>query len=204
MWKAIDYSGSRSGIIGVFVFGAIFIIMNARDPLRRTQAAIGVLVAAIGVAFFIKVLLPLLELRKGSAVLRLSSGSRGSDSARDIINEEATEQVWDSPIFGVGYQVLRVAHNIYLQILHAAGLVGFIGYLMVSLLPLYFLRRPMEGVPARIVSVSLFAATAGILILSWVKSNPSEFTTGIFFALVVYWGVAMSSRDLIFSPVRRR
>ncbi|MBI2382582.1 MAG: O-antigen ligase family protein [Gammaproteobacteria bacterium] len=190
-WMAIGYSGSRSSAGGLFILLVVYCVMRAPNrPARYGVLASAVLVGAVGL-FLVDILATTLEFRHGSAFLRLLTGSFGSDTARDMINSVAMREAAESPFFGVGYQVLRISHNIYLQLLHAAGVVGLIGYLIVIAVPLVLLSGSVARGPERVMCASLFTAVMTVGLVSWVKSNPSEFSTAIVFALFVYAGVAL-------------
>jgi hypothetical protein len=188
-WAAIDYSGSRSAAGGVFVLIAATLLAHAenRQALIRAATQVGALAAAA--VFTVYVLLPLIGVRSKSALLRLTEGGRSSDTARDIISTVVGEQLWDNPIFGAGYQVLMVAHNIYVQLLHAAGAVGLIGFAITLAIPLVALRSHSPGGPGHSVRACLAAAIATFILLYSVKSNPSYFGLALLFSLAFYAGM---------------
>lgn len=191
VWMAIDYSGSRSSAGGIFLLLGLYLIAMSTDMRARVRLLIGAALGSAMVLLTVSVVGSLIEFRSGSAFVRLTQGSYGSDSAREIINTAALSQALESPFWGVGYQVLRVSHNVYLQMVHAAGVFGLVAYLAVLALPMVLMRGNATSGESRTLSACLFAAIAAINILSWVKSNPSEFSTALFFALVTYVGVAI-------------
>lgn len=62
---------------------------------------------------------------------RLAGGgsATGSDLAREQLAREAIDRFFASPIIGVGFGDVLEAHNIYLQVAAAVGVVGLIFYL---------------------------------------------------------------------------
>ncbi len=54
-----------------------------------------------------------------------------SDAERKDAIAEAITSWYSAPIFGNGYADLRAAHNIYFQLLNAAGLVGFFAFFLI-------------------------------------------------------------------------
>jgi hypothetical protein len=201
-WAAIDYSGSRSAAGGVFLLIAATLLAHAenRRALVRAAAQVGVLAAVALLSVY--VLMPLAGLRPKSALLRLAGGGESSDTARDIISTIVGEQLWDNPIFGAGYQVLMVAHNIYVQLIHAAGAVGLLGYAITLAIPLAVLRSLPAGGAGHSIRACLAAAVATFILLYSVKSNPSYFGLALLFSVALYAGLAQRSGSM-FDPLAR-
>jgi hypothetical protein len=58
-----------------------------------------------------------------------ASGEATSDAVRSVSTQTALHGFLEHPVFGAGYSVARDALNIYLQALHAGGLVGLLAFL---------------------------------------------------------------------------
>jgi hypothetical protein len=201
-WAAIDYSGSRSAAGGVFALIAATLLAHANSRRALVRAAVQVGVLAAAAVLTVYVLMPLAGVRPKSALLRLAGGGRSSDTARDIISTVVGEQLWDNPIFGAGYQVLMVAHNIYVQLIHAAGAVGLLGYAITLAIPLAALRSLPLGGSGHSVRACLAAAIATFILLYSVKSNPSYFGLALLFSLAFYAGMAQRMGS-VFDPLAR-
>lgn len=188
VWLAIDYSGSRSAVLGFLVLPFVFLLLYHSRMLADVARVVWA--AGLAILFAVVVGLALLVFGDGvgsGALARLKGGARSSDSARELINQMSWEQAFDSPVFGTGYQVLRVAHNLYLQIFHAAGLVGLVAYVCVMLAPaviLYHLGKTEKQFFG--ITAALLAAMMVLVVLSAYKASISDLSTSIVFGLVLY------------------
>jgi len=119
-------SGSRAAIAGS-CFSLILLIFFNKTLINSLLLVfiIGLLSALI-LAAFNKETLNLL----GFGVQRLFGFVSVAESnlLRLEYYKEAYFDFSKNPLFGVGYGVVRQAHNIYLQILQAGGLLGFVGF----------------------------------------------------------------------------
>lgn len=125
-------SGSRAGAVTV-VLGVLLSTL-AFPRLRRTLWLLVPIGAMIAVAV-------LAWTPAGHGVLsqlRLTHGSDvgGSNEARRYAADLALEQIRRRPLSGVGFAVIGDAHNIYLEILAAGGVVALVAFavFMVGLL----------------------------------------------------------------------
>lgn len=190
LWLAIDYSGSRSAVGGAFMLIAMVILARAPDwPSQKKAILLIASLAAVG-ALLLYGVLPGLQWQPSGALQRLVAGAPGSDAARDIISRVIGKAIWENPVFGAGYQVLWVAHNLYIQLLHAAGVVGLAGLLLAFAIPVLLLRSSPVSAPGHTVRASLTGGVVTWIALCWVQSNPSYFGSALFFALAVYAGLA--------------
>jgi O-Antigen ligase len=116
-------SGSRAGAVTA-VLGVILTV-PALPSLRKRLWL--VLPAAC------LLLIPLLAFTHAGAGLldqvRLTGDQSGSDNARANLADIATEQFKARPVSGVGLGVIQDAHNIYLQLLAAGGLIAAASFL---------------------------------------------------------------------------
>lgn len=151
-------SGSRGAQLGIVLVAAITAVLLL--DLRRHLAALAYAAsfALLGGA--------LVAGRVADALGHLlrfgdDPGAAQSDSIRLLYAQQAARDVEHRPVFGVGYQVLVEAHNIYLQALAAGGVV-----LLASLLLLLggALRTSFRlGRRGDRLAVALFAC-----VLTWV------------------------------------
>lgn len=205
LWQAVNYSGSRSAVAGYFMVIALYWIWNS-PSLRGRALRLASLGIFAGFAVLLQqVLVPWLRSlgEPGSGVSRLLRGGRSSDVARDLMNDLAWQQAWSEPLFGVGYQVLRVAHNSYLQVFHAGGLIGICAYTLTLAYPVFLLLRRPSASSLRDVDAVFGAILTTIILLSAVKSNPAEFTIALLISTSLIWLASMQTGD-VFSPLLRR
>jgi O-antigen ligase len=123
----IALSGSRAallgGVLGLVIIGALY-----REGRRGFVRSAGI--AALLVAISALVLSPL------PSVARLFGGPDpyGQVAASNQVREAIYPAVWDEvlhrPVVGHGFEYVRGAHNIYLQLLHAGGIIALLGFLV--------------------------------------------------------------------------
>ncbi|WP_161554135.1 O-antigen ligase family protein [Stenotrophobium rhamnosiphilum] len=191
MWRTIGYAGSRTAIYALMAMAlAIFILMYHELPHRArfNLMAIGFIV----VSYFV-VQKYIIGLDGSTSVFRrLESGSAVSDAIRAHDREIALTGFANSPFFGAGYQWLYTAHNMYLQVLHASGIVGFTGYVLAMLFPPYlawqsrFLRASNSG---RLHRNVLLVCAFGVIVSGWAQPNINALNPTIPFGLLLCLGV---------------
>lgn len=193
MWRAIGYSGSRTGVYVVMATSAMmFVVIYIRLPERARPILIGLGVLATGI-FVVKKYLIGFDISSSSAFSRIETGSNVSDTVRAHDWDVAVAGFMNSPIFGAGYQWFYTAHNVYLEVLHSAGLVGFVGYMLGLTFPLYrawqsdFLRQEVSG---RLCRDVLLVTTAGVLISGWAQPNTTALNLNIPCGLLLFLSVA--------------
>jgi O-antigen ligase len=124
-------SGSRSGAVAA-VLGLVATVVLL-PGLRR---AIGFVIPIVGVFAVAVVMFTsageeiLSQLRLGGDELEQTVSTQGSDTQRDQLGDLASAQFRSSPVNGVGPSVIQDAHNIYLQLLAAAGVIGAASFLL--------------------------------------------------------------------------
>ena len=185
--KALDYSGSRAGMVAALIVGGAWGLMQLWDSsksgrVHRIQGAN--LVAWIGLLFLAFAgycaatgNVPFLQ----GTFNRLLEGDGISDYGRSDLNKRAWAGFLDNPIFGEGYQWFgvfqpNVAHNIYLQYLNSVGLIGFVAFLIVIIYPLiYPIKKQfsIDNTEFRTLNMPLLAAA--VALLAWLKPQ-SGFT----------------------------
>lgn len=198
--KALDYSGSRAGMLAAFVLLGTWLMLHLFELWKsRRQYPLGFsqILARIALALVCAVITVLVA--GGSNFLantwqRLVEGDRVSDSSRDALNQMAWNGFLDNPIFGAGYRWFgffdpNVAHNIYLQYLHAVGILGFLTFLVVMLYPLrYPLRQQFSSLNAnsRNVNIALISAVVALLIWLRPQSGFTHYTGLLATSLLLY------------------
>ena len=117
-------SGSRAGTVGAVIAIALTIAL-----VPRLRAGLGILLPVAGMA----VIAMLVFTDTGRKILhqiRLGSNSTtaGSDTQRGLDATVAFSQFKARPLEGVGFSVITDAHDIYLQLLAAGGIVALASF----------------------------------------------------------------------------
>ena len=116
-------SGSRAAIAGMTVFGISFLIYAKRWRLLVWSGSVGALVAA-------SVLFGAVNPTSTDALGRLigkDPTAALSDDARRDASAIALRTIEHHPFTGVGFVAAKDAHNIYLQLWAASGILGLAG-----------------------------------------------------------------------------
>jgi O-antigen ligase len=124
--SGIGVSGSRSalvaGVLGLVFVGALHRL--GRRALIRTAGVAALLIAVVALA-----------ISPPPAVERLLNRSdpHGYEALSTQQRAEIYPAVWHEvlqrPVVGHGFEYVRGAHNVYLQLLHAGGITALIGFL---------------------------------------------------------------------------
>lgn len=190
LW-AIDYSGSRVSLGGVLIALALMVVTLQSGLKKQIQTALFVAAISFASLMAARFLLRFLEFSSNSAIARFVEGRAvASDSIRSTINAAAFNDVWASPIMGSGYEVLLVAHNVFLQILHAGGIFGFSGFMLTLLLPVWLLHRLPESNAMRTSGQIMLSAVGAVIVMNFTQSNPYYFSISLFLAMAVYAGLS--------------
>ncbi len=166
----VYFSGSRAGLVGTLVVVLIFAIITRNRVLTlflTTATLLGVAVGVFGVQ---------VPFEQGTSIERLLH-SRSSDvtvAASDEGRQERFAQgiasIEQRPFVGIGLQEARAAHNVYLQVLSASGVIGFVGFIVAIWAALAPLRdrtlraRARVGEKAPLIIVGFGAGYAGFLV----------------------------------------
>lgn len=129
MVLGIALSGSRAAVVGgVFGLVALAIFMGRRR--RGTLVAGLVVVVGLGA-----VAVPLTTSGGNVGLLVIErllgndDSSVVSDGARNEVRSEAIASTKANPLVGVGFSVVREAHNVYLQLLQAGGVLALLAWM---------------------------------------------------------------------------
>lgn len=134
-------SGSRAGL------GAMVVIALMYPFWERSGAK---LIALICGGLLMIVMFPVLAQigGEGSALNRIGSAQGSSSNYLRIwLFQESWNAFVSRPWFGVGFEHALDAQNIFLQVLSSAGLIGFVGFMMMMWAitkPLFNLDGPMH------------------------------------------------------------
>jgi O-antigen ligase len=134
-------SGSRAGL------GAMVVIALMYPFWEKSGAK---LIALICGALLMIVMFPVLAQigGEGSALNRIGSAQGSSSNyLRVWLFQESWNAFVSRPWFGVGFEHALDAQNIFLQVLSSAGLIGFVGFMMMMwsiTKPLFNLDGPMH------------------------------------------------------------
>jgi O-antigen ligase len=155
-------SGSRAGSVAalVAVLATFFAVPRLRSYLPVALPLIGA--AVIVVMAFTKTGQAILhQLRLGGS----GSSTSGSNYQRSLVNGAAWAEVKARPLEGVGYGVLAGAHDIYLQLLDAGGVIAVVSFIVFIGGLAGALRVALRG------SLRDEAIVCGIAILAWLLNG---------------------------------
>lgn len=192
-WMAVDYGGSRSApaTLGVLVLCFLGLYSLYARPQQRAFLLLGVVLAVVAFVFVFYIYG--YEPRVKSALWRLKYGALVSDEGRAVFQSFGITGFNDAPIFGQGFQWMRVSHNVYLQTLHSAGLVGFVAYMAALLLPLLLLVTVPMKKEDRIVVFGLCSATVAVLFNAWVRTSITDLNATMVFAMSLLAAITIRS-----------
>ena len=130
-------SGSRAAVVGALTSFVVFVVITRSGRALR-WAGLCAVVCAILLA------LGAVEVSSTSALGRLlgqDPTSHTSDAARDAARQESFLIINSNPLTGGGFGVLLEAHNLYLQMFAAAGVLGLAGMLGIVMGTVRLARR---------------------------------------------------------------
>ena len=160
-------SASRGALLAA---GASVVILFALGVSTRRSRTTLLLIAAPVVTFAIIVaVLGNNELTGSVAFDRLSGGSGAtqSDTERRVTLDDSLDQAVANPVVGSGFTDVRTAHNIYVQLLQAGGLLalgGFIAFAVSIVRRARWLALAPRGLPPSLMSL---AAGSGASFCVW-------------------------------------
>lgn len=165
-------TGSRASMMGVLVGGALFInYVYLKDHLGMTAVRvllIGLSLIIGGYMFF--------EPRLIADIFALMGRASHTLSGREVAWAALVDQIKDSPFFGVGYRISTEAvlednfidvpnsHNLYLSILSEIGVLGFLFFSCLYLIPTFvsLAKKNFSGEPLYVLTA--FCLLVAILI----------------------------------------
>ncbi len=159
---AIWINGSRGALLTSLAILLLYPVITRSLSFGLVVVAVGFL-APLGISYVAD------RVSDTSALGRLlgRGNSQYADQAREDAARVAIDQFTDHPLLGGGFATVLAAHNIFLQIAAAVGIIGLVFYLVV----LWSLIRPLISIPAPygLLSVPALAyAMAGLIFpLMW-------------------------------------
>jgi hypothetical protein len=198
---AIIASGSRASLIGA----AIVVLISVIGTRSRTAAK--VLMGAGGVGLLV-LLLGVVDLGERNALERLFESGAAGGEEREEFNRESWEQFKAHPVTGVGFAGVRSAHNLFLQVGSAAGVLGIAGAALLIVLTLrtYALavwQRMPENPHHWAVVAGLAAGLIGYLAASMFQNVLWDRNVWVAVALMTWAATASLGRDPAPEATRR-
>jgi O-antigen ligase len=160
-------SGSRGAFIAAAAGAVILFAFGTTTRRARTTL---LLFGAPVVAFVVVVVMLGNNALAGSVTIERLGGGGGatqSDNARLLTLRQSVDKAIQHPLVGVGFVEVRTAHNIYVQLLEAGGLIALAGFLAFAGAMVRRARRlalPGSGSPPWLMSL---AAGSGASICVW-------------------------------------
>lgn len=168
-WRWLVLTGAAICAYGIWINGSRGALLTSVAilflyPVITRSLAAGLGVVAVGFTMPIVVSQMIGRVSETSALGRLFGGGNasGSNQEREQVAQRAIDQFLAHPILGGGFGTVLEAHNIYLQLAAAVGIVGVLGYLLV----MWSLVRPLLAIPSpwSLLSVPALAyAMAGLI-----------------------------------------
>ena len=153
----VGVSGSR----GAFIAAAAGIVMLFAFEISTRRARTTLLLFGAPVVTFVLVVSMLgnNELAGSVTIERLRGGAGAglSDEQRRQTLKESLEEALAHPIVGAGFAEVRTAHNIYIQLLQAGGLLalaGFASFAAAIIRRARWLAHPARGSPRWLTSLA--------------------------------------------------
>ncbi|MBV8528832.1 MAG: O-antigen ligase family protein [Candidatus Dormibacteraeota bacterium] len=168
LFGGVLLTGSRGGLVGMLLAAGLTIVLV--PELRPPPRVLAVVLPVLG----------LVALGVGASVLadiatqsRLAAGLGDlSDAQRSVLQSQAIADFSLSPLHGIGFDHIDEAHQVFLQLLAAGGVIGLAGY------GLYWIGVLRAGVFARrfepaLASVLLVSAVS-FLAISLVENQVTD------------------------------
>jgi hypothetical protein len=163
-------SGSRSGLLAaVAAVVALPLLQDSRRRVGRLLALPLIVVTLLGVVVLDTPLATSLGIVTGSRLTGSAAGTNLSNDYRISAYSSALGQIARDPVVGQGFAVARVAHDIYIQLLQAGGIIA-LGAFLVVITGAFRVRRDIERRPARARSSDLAVACNASLV-AWLVNG---------------------------------
>jgi hypothetical protein len=173
-WTLAGLLGVTLLLAGVYASGSRAAAAVALPVLAATVLAVPRLRRSAGVALPLAgmaLILLFVFTDTGNEIVhqvRLGAGAEtfGSDVERVAFRRVAEAQFESRPVQGVGFAVISDAHNIYVQLLAAGGLIALVSFALYLTGLMSFARRALRGEQREEATVAIVA------ILAWLVSGP--------------------------------
>jgi O-antigen ligase len=146
LWLGRSRRWTVAGVVGLIALvGGVAASGSRAGAVAAVIAVLATIVAVPRLRSFLPIALPLVGVvlifvlaftKTGSSILhqlRLTGGASstsGSNYQRSLVNNAALAEIKARPIEGVGYGVLAGAHDIYLQVLDAGGIIALVAFIV--------------------------------------------------------------------------
>ncbi len=163
-------SGSRSGLLAAVV--ALVALPFLQDPRRRVGRLLAIpliVVGMLGVVVLDSPLAASLGIVTGSRLTGSAAGTNVSNDYRISAYSSALREIARDPVVGQGFAVARVAHDIYIQLLQAGGIIA-LGAFLVVISGAFRVRRKIERRPERAPNSDLAVACNASLV-AWLVNG---------------------------------
>ncbi|HUR23459.1 MAG TPA: O-antigen ligase family protein, partial [Acidimicrobiales bacterium] len=159
-------SGSRAGVIGEMILIALLLGLTGSGRILRWCVAV---VVGVGVLLALNVI----PYDEQDAIARVLGRNRAAVAASDFeraqFRAKAIQGIEEHPLTGAGFEEARTAHNVYLQVWGAAGIIGLLGMAVLWSAAVLGLVEGMGGdrwvlgAAAAVVSFLVIASASNIL-----------------------------------------
>lgn len=123
---AILASGSRGALVGTTIVLLAFPFLTRQRRIYSVGALVLLALIALTMAISTWTSMNFVAIDR---VLGDPS-VQASDSQRAQFQADAIAQIWSSPVIGNGYEAVRDAHSLYLQLLVAGGLIALVSFVV--------------------------------------------------------------------------
>ncbi len=163
-------SGARAGLLAVVVaLVALPMLQDTRRRVGRLLALALIVVGMLGVVVLDTPLASSLGIVTGSRLTGSAAGTSASNDYRISAYSSALRQIAGDPVVGQGFAVARVAHDIYIQLLQAGGIIA-LGAFLVVMAGAFRVRREIERCSVRAPSSDL-AVACNASVIAWLVNG---------------------------------
>ncbi len=157
-------TGSRAGLLGATIGSVLILLLQRRPRWALVSATFFLALFAAGAA---GVDAPLLQ-----GAERLSGGGTAavSDDRRTLGWDQAGADISERPLLGYGFQFVRSAHSVYLQLLQAGGPLALVAFLLFAAGVLRMAVRLGRGGDPR-GSPAALGQALGVAMLVWLLTG---------------------------------
>lgn len=171
---AVLVSGSRGGVVGLML--AVVITPLLLPRALRKRSGIGIGVCAVALLVVVSFALPpksIVGIERITGNVGKADQVAASNRERQAARDEGIEKFKAHPVIGAGMDESRSAHNIFIQLLASAGILGLIAFGIYVFG--YFVRsRVVARLPLLPLDVRTIAATSGISAITWMALGMVE------------------------------
>jgi O-antigen ligase len=169
LFIAVMASGSRGALLAVL---GMIAILSAWHYRHIPRSVIVLIIAIVGAAVLAASTFDSVRMI-AAAWYRLIDpgvGEHVSDTTRLDMYRQAWEEFRTHPFAGEGYATIGAAHNIYLQVLQSAGVIGTLAFLIYFGVPLWRLRNNLKPRQRDAIALGI-AASVGMFLAIGLVSN---------------------------------